>query len=207
MATKLTVYNDALQLCKERKLSAVDEATASRRYLDTAWDSGLLGSILEDTDWNFCMLVEKVDYDAAAPATEFGHDYTFSLPTDIARISGVYSDESLSQPLTNHDVEGDKIYASVQTLYLAYVPGATTVEADIANWPDTFARHVAGQLALDAVEQLSSGANLGPVASKAKIRERAAKSTDVQIKPTKRIPEGYHVRARRGAGYRFADRI
>jgi len=191
MATKLAVYNDALQLVGERKLSAIDEATPARYKVDTAWDSGLLEDTLADTDWSWARVTVEIDYDTAV-SVEFGHQYAQELPGDMARISGVYSDEACSAPLEDYHYEDGYIYSEIQTLYLQYVPNSPS----LSSWPPSFARHMAGRLAEAIAPDLKNGSRNEELERKVKQRGRKARGDDAMLNPSKKIPAGNWTQSR-----------
>ncbi len=199
MATKLSIYNDALQICGNRKLSGIDEARPARYKLDTCWDADLLNSVLEDTDWHCFIKTVQIEVDETEEPA-FGHKHAFVLPDDLKRISGVYFDAETNRPLTDHKVEGGIIFANWNTIFVRYIPN--NVIETIESWPGYFSRYVAGLLALQVAPDLKDGADRSDIQQEFFRREVKAKSADAQIAPTKRLPEGSWVQSRRGGSYR-----
>lgn len=205
MATKLSIYNDALQILKERKLSSETEARGSRRKLDTAWDAGLVKSILEDYDWICFRRAERLDYDVNAPEVNWGYKYVFDFPAELAKLSGVWSDEYMTSPNNNHRVEGRTIYSANQELFITFVPDDTVVEAEIASWPTYFERYVAAKLAYDAGGSITSDSDMAGVMGKLDERKRLAESKDAMTGPTLPLPTGRWVAARGTSRLRNRD--
>lgn len=199
MPSKLSIYNDALtNLLGSRKLDTLEDDVPSRHWLDSSWDADLVQSIFEDTDWNFAMKSVRSTYDTSIEPL-FGHNRGHAEPSDIWRLSGVYSDPDMQEPMKDWEYiwERGVFYTSNQTIYLKYQP--STLLDDISGWPAGFARHVAGQLALNAAGRFKKTTDHQTIAALAMDRERKAKSDDAQRNPPKRPPPGNWIRARRGS--------
>jgi len=76
VATKLGIYNSALREIGERKLSALTDASESRRALDTAYDNGFIDEVLSAGQWNFATRSALIDVDASI-TTSFGFTNSF----------------------------------------------------------------------------------------------------------------------------------
>ena len=193
MASVLSVYNDALQLLGERKLASATEDRPVRHKLDTLWSGELLNWIAEDADWNCFMVSAKIEADDALTPS-WGHRNVFTLPDALLKISGVWSDERLKTPLTDHIVEGSNIYASVDPIYIRYVPD--NVVDSIGTWPPYFSRYVSSELALQLAPDLRhEDQRVGLLVEHSK-RKSNALSRDAMMAPTKKLPTGSWVRSR-----------
>ena len=62
MTTQLTLYNNALHLIGERKLSSLSENRECRRLLDTVWDRPAIDDCLERGQWNFAIRSVHIDH-------------------------------------------------------------------------------------------------------------------------------------------------
>lgn len=198
MATKLSIYNDALtNILGARKISALTDNVPERHWLDSSWDAELVRSILEDVDWNFAMKTVRSTYDSSVEP-EFGHQWAHPKPSDLWRLNGVWLDDDLQNPARDYQYlfEGEYLYSDYQTLYIKYTP--STVLDDIANWPAYFARHVAGQLAKNAAPRFKKTRDVDIVATLAMERERKAKGDDAQRRTTKSPVPGNWVSSRVG---------
>lgn len=208
MTTKLGLYNAALRLLKERKLASLTEDRESRRLLDDAYGDGSTeGSVklcLELGQWTFAMRTVQIDY---SPSVEppFGFQYAFDQPSDMVDVCGIYSDEYCQVPLTRYTDERHYWYCDLQTIYVQYVSNHTTYGADLSLWPESFAKVVEADLAREIAGSLTQGDDKVKLADRAfQIALREAKAGDAMRKPTRFMPQGSWITARR-SGYR-ADR-
>ncbi len=204
MTTRLSLYNGALRLLSERKLASLSENREPRRLLDDAYGDGATeGSVklcLELGQWTFAMRTVQIDY---SPSVEpsFGYRYAFDQPTDMVDVCGIFSDEFCTTPLVQYVDERHYWYASVQTFYVQYVSNHVDYGADLSLWPETFAKVVEADLAREIAGNLTKGESKVDMAQKAfKAALLDARSGDAMRKPTKFMPQGSWVTARR-AGF------
>lgn len=202
--TKLGLFNDALRLCKERKLASLTENREPRRLLDDAYgDGSTVGSVrrcLELGQWTFAMRGAMVDY---TPSIEpsFGYRYAFTQPEDMVNVAAVCSDEFFNSPLTQYVDERGYWYADLQTIYVKYVSNHASYGADLSLWPQTFGDLVSADLAREIVGGLTNG-DPDDVEKKYAKRLKTALSKDAMRKPTAFPPTGSWVSARLGGGVR-----
>ena len=98
MTDQLGLYNGALRMLGESRLSSLTEAVENRRLLDEVWDDGAVNSCLEFGYWNFATRTVQASYDPdATPA--FGFTYAYSKPTDWIKTAAIASDEFFRNPL------------------------------------------------------------------------------------------------------------
>ena len=81
MTSKLTLFNGALRLLGERRLASLTEDRPARRYLDDAWDDGLVDDALEQGFWNFATRTVQMTASTSVEP-EFGYRYAFQKPDD-----------------------------------------------------------------------------------------------------------------------------
>ncbi len=193
MTSKLTLYNGALRLLKERPLASLAENREPRRLLDSAWDGGAIDYCLEEGLWKFAKRTVQID---ASPSIDpdFGYEFAFDIPTDHKGTAGIWSDEMLTQPFRDYREESGYWYGSLETMYVSYISNDAQYGLDLSLWPQTFVKFVEAHLASEVA---------GPMTEAGKemlqLRERllrAAKSSDAQGDPTRVIPAGSWVRAR-----------
>jgi hypothetical protein len=201
MTTKLGLYNGALRILSERKLASLTENREPRRLLDDAYGDGQTeGSVklcLELGQWTFALRTVQIDY---SPSIEppFGYQYAFDQPSDMVDVCGIFSDEYCDQPLTRYVDERHFWYADLQTIYVQYVSNHTDYGADLSLWPESFAKVVEADLAREIAGNLTQGENKVVLANKIfDTALRNAKSGDAMRKPTKFMPQGGWVTARR----------
>jgi hypothetical protein len=201
MTTKLGLYNGALRILSERKLASLTENREPRRLLDDAYGDGQTeGSVklcLELGQWTFAMRTVQIDY---SPSVEppFGYRYAFDQPSDMVDVCGIYQDEYCQQPLLHYADERHYWYCDLQTIYVQYVSNHTSYGADLSLWPETFTKAVEADLAREIAGNLTQGENKIKLADYAfQTALRNAKSGDAMRKPTKFMPQGGWVTARR----------
>ncbi len=194
--TKLLVYNNALLMLGERPIASLTEARESRRVLDAIWDHNSYDTWLEKSDWNFAMRSASIAKDAAF-VSSWGPDNAFQNPTDMARLSGIYTDEAMKVPLRDYLDEGLYWFAdSVDTIYVQYVSNDASYGGDLCLWPQSFAEYVAAFLALKAAPTLKNDVDAESLKRQMKSYLNDAKSKDGLRSPSKPLPQGSWTRSR-----------
>lgn len=192
MPTQLAIYNGALRLCRDRRLSSLTESREPRRLLDDAWSDGRTeGSVnrcLELGQWAFATRTIEL---YASPSVEpaFGYRYAFDQPEDMVDICGMFTDEYTTRPLLRYHDESKFWYADIDPIYVSYVSNHTSYGADLSRWPQTFADLVEADLARQICGSIT-GADSAKVEREYDRRLTLAKSGDAMRKPTKFMPPG-----------------
>jgi hypothetical protein len=191
-ATKFSLFNGALRLCKQRKLSSLTEDCKARRLLDDAWGDGSTTGVvklcLEYGQWTFATRTQRLDY---SPSVEppFGYRRAFNQPDDMVDVIAVCRDEYLRDPLLGYADERHFWYADLDTIYVSYVSSHTSFGGDLSLWPESFCKLVEATLADEICGDLT-GADSERVAKALKDAELRARSGDAMRKPTRFLPEG-----------------
>lgn len=204
MASKLSVYNGALLVLGERKLSSLSEDRAPRRRLDTVWDGGGVKKCLEAGFWNFAMQTVELTYSpSVSPA--FGFQCAFDKPTDWVRTFMVSADGSFSRPLIGYEDQGAYWYADIETLYVRYVSDDNQFGGDLSLWTENFTTYVEHYFALKICKS-TTNSNTDKTELEQTVRRllNVARATDAMNETTRFPPEGSWSRARRG-GSRTRD--
>lgn len=198
-ASKLSVYNGALLVLGERKISSLTEARASRRRLDSVWDDDGIRSCLSSGFWNFAMQSIELTYSPSI-TPGFGFTYAFDKPTDWVRTAVVSADENFTDELLNYEDQGQYWYANEDTLYIRYISDDNAFGMDIANWPANFTRYVEHYFA-QRITKGTSNSTADTEALEAKVKRllNEAKATDAMDESTKALRPGSWSRARRGS--------
>lgn len=194
--TKLSLANGAMRLLKERSLTANELTNGTRepaRVFNSVWDDGGLDSVLESGQWKFAKRTRM--FDASPSVTPvFGYRYAFDKPTDWVRTIGVWQDEMSTSPLNAYREEAGYWYASLETIYVAYVSNDAAFGLDYSLWPQSFVQfaqaHFASQIAGPLTDE---GKEIMKVR---KLFLSAALSTDAMGDPSRSLPVGSWVRAR-----------
>ena len=204
MATKLSLYNGALEDLDERRLASLTEAREPRRVLDDFYDS-TVKYCLEQGYWNFAMRAVQADSSSSITPT-FGYQYAFTKPEDFVRLYAMSSEPTMRQPLLEFVDEPALWYANVDPLYVKYVSDDTAYGMDLSLWPDTFTNYVELRLALKACKRIT-GKSASDDLVKAEKRALAdARSKDAMNEPPGQMPAGTWVRSRRAGGVNSTDR-
>lgn len=211
-ATKLGLYNGALRILKERKLSTLAEAREPRRLLDDAYGDGSTnGAVrycLEMGQWTFATRSVQIDYSPSVTPS-FGYRYAFDRPTDLVRVAAVCQDEYFTAPLLQYVDERNYWYASQQTIYVKYVSNGAIYGADLSLWPESFVKTVEAYLAKEIAPTLTADDKIIQRAFQVwEMEEKKAKSIDAMNKPTSFPPAGAWVSSRHGRSTRsLSDRL
>lgn len=146
---KLALYNDAVLLLGERKLSSLVEARESRYQLDSAWDMGAVDYCLEIIKPSSQRLTAKLN--SPSVSAVHGLDSVHTLPSDYIATVGVYLDDKLDQPISRYMIDGATLICEFDTVYLRYVSNsyaASTYNLSFAKVISSYlAREIAGKIA------------------------------------------------------------
>lgn len=200
MTTRLSLYNDALLILKERKLASLSENRESRRVLDTVWDSDFVDYVLEQGLWNFAMRAAKLEIDEDVDTSGFGgFRYAFAKPADWVRIAAVSADAKFWQSLEDYTDEGHYLFADIENIYVRYVSNAPTYGNDLSLWPVSFAKYASAYMAVEACGRITQDKEICAM-SEALMTKRLsdAKSKDAQKEPSRQWQHGSWANARLG---------
>jgi len=122
--TKLSLYNDALILLGQRKLSSDTEDRPNRHKLDALYDNGAVDYCLEIVKPKFASKVAVLTGGAPTSVTEYTKEAT--LPATFKALMGVFLDGKLDQPLTRYNHEANFILSDKTTIYVRFVQDFAT---------------------------------------------------------------------------------
>jgi len=204
-ATKLGVYNNALDLIGQRNLANLTTDTGETlSALDRAWDKGGVsfgGPIycLELGYWNFATRTAGLVY---SPSVEppFGFLRAFDKPVDWVRTTSVASDPYFQFPMTQYADESDFWFSDLDVIYVKYVSkDQAGYGLDMSIWPMTFTDFAALYLADSICDRISASETRQENIHKAwKDAKSRANGIDGTNKPTQMIPLGSWGSARGG---------
>ncbi len=201
MATKLGVFNEALDELGHRSLSDTGEPVESARVLVTRY-SKVVEECLSAGSWNFAMETVKVDADTGV-TPEFGFSEIFAKPSDWLRTIGVSEDEFLSIPMLHYYDDANFWSADSTPIYIRYVSNDTGLGLELTRWPPDFTRYVELELAGRVCMRLTQDKGLRDdvLELRNKARRRAL-NHDAMNEPQPRFaPAGSWTRSR-GSGRR-----
>lgn len=200
MTSKLSLFNGALRLCKERRLVSLAEEREPRRLLDDAYGdittTGVVRQCLQMGQWTFATRAQELHY---TPSVEpdFGYRRAFNQPDDYVRTTAICSDEFFRHPLLQYVDERQYWYADLDIIYIKYVSDHQNYGGDLANWPESFVNLVEASLAMDICGSLT-GANPEFVEKMYRKAKADALSQDAMAKPTVMMPQGSWSTSRHG---------
>lgn len=147
---KLGIYNNALQIIGERRLSSLTEDRKPRHELDAAYNLDAVDYCLEVVAPAFARKVAVLN----SPATSSTHTLTntHTLPSDYVTTVGMFLDSELDQPIDRFIREGDTVSCDYSTVYLHYISNGY----DISIWDSSFARVVAAYLAREITGSINA---------------------------------------------------
>lgn len=197
MTDKLGVFNGALYLIGQRKLSALDDNVESRRVLDQRWVP-VVETCLEEAYWKFAVrAVSSEASDSVEPA--FGYQYAHQKPGDIIRLVEISANEVFDPPLADYREESGYWYADCNPLYVRYTSNGTSFGWDVGAWTRTFANYVEASLAFDIAPRLTDSATMTErLAKLVKERRQSARNFDAMAEGAKFRPRGAWVTSRSG---------
>lgn len=143
MATKLSIYNDALILLGERRLASDTEAIETRYDLDSLYDNGAVDYCLEVVKPRYAIKVDQIT--GITPTLETAYSYQLTLPADFIALDEIFLDGRLESPVTRYIREGNFVLSDIQSPYVRYVQNFATV--GLTNMPPSFGRVVSAYLA------------------------------------------------------------
>lgn len=202
MADKLGLFNGALYLIGQRKLSALDDNVEGRRVLDQRWVP-VVDTCLEEAYWKFAVrAVESEASDSVDP--EFGYQYAHQRPSDFIRLVEISAGDIFDPPLANYREESGYWYTDCDPLYVRYTSNGTSFGWDVGAWTRAFANYIEACLAFDVAPRLTDSAALSERLTKlVKERRQAARNLDAMSEGAKFRPQGSWVSSRGGGTSRM----
>lgn len=198
--TKLSIFNGALRLLGEEKLSLITDDSPKRYYLDDAWDDGLIKSCLEQGFWNFATRTKELTY-VASVEPAFGYKYAFQRPDDYVRLAAFCIDEYFNNTITEYSDEAGFWYCDYTVVYLQYISNDASYGGNYSLWSETFNEFVQAKLADKVKEQITGNdGKYDRIKSALKASRADARSKDAMNGPTKFTALGTWVGARMGSG-------
>lgn len=199
VASKLTIYNGALNICKERRISSLSEDVEARYVLDDNWDRDFIDTVLEKGLWNHAMRTIKIDADPSYTDPLGAGWNRFDKPEDMIRVAQIDTNGSFTDPDLGYMEETGYIYSQQQTLYIRYVSNGALYGADYSQWPTSFTRFVEHFLAWQSCGRLvDSDTEKKEIERLMKLSLTEARSRDAIKEPTTFPPESSWNRARKG---------
>lgn len=199
MATKLDVFNGALRLIGEERMTDVDENNKKGRELRSAWDTVVQG-VFESYPWNCAS--ERVALQRLSDTPAHTYDYYYAKPSDWLRTINITKTANDDDKLRNYvdeaggeDNPKGRIATSETSVYLRYI--SEDYLTRVGNWPQLLADYVATVLAYETCQVITGNATkLDAVDREKRKRKHEATNWDTMQNPPKRIEMGRLVRSR-----------
>ena len=203
--SQLTLYNGALRILGQPKLSALTDTDEVRYLLDGVWDENAREYCLEQGNWNFATRTIKSEYDASVSEPDFGFRRAFSKPTDWLKTVQLASDEYFQFPLPDSGFSDEQGYwwSDLETLYIRYVSNDSSYGYDLSLWPQAFCRYFEYYMAFQiAPRVMQTKSAIDNIERKFRASHIDALSKDSMNEGVKEFPGGGWTRARRGGSRR-----
>lgn len=178
---KLSLYNNALLLIGQRRLTGLTEDREPRHLLDDAYDLGAIEYCLEVVKPVFSRKTATLN--STTPSTEHDLDNVYTLPGDYLSVVEVYSDSKLDQQISRYIIEGNTLSCEYATIYIRYISNDHV--SSFTNWSQAFTRVVSAFLAREVGVKLAPN-RIEEVDAKLLDRIDVAKGLDKAIEPENR---------------------
>lgn len=202
--SQLSLYNGALDLCRERHLASLSEVREARRKLDSAWNDGrIVSQCLEKGFWSFATRSVQLDFDPSI-SPSFGYKRAFVQPDDYVNTIAICSDEYFKQSLENFSHENGYFYASIDTIYIKYASNHADYGMNYTLWTESFTELVKAALAEKIVRGLTQSSEIiQDVVNEYEKQRKEAIARDAIKQAPSHLPTSSLVRARMGgrSGY------
>jgi len=203
MTDKLSIYNGALSILGERRLTDLTENREPRYKLDDVWDNNFVKRVLQMGQWQFAQRTVKLD-SSPSVTPSFGYQYGFDGPTDWLRTMGVCYDEYFQLPITRYSREGAWWFCDTDPIYVKYVSDDSQFGGDFSLWTHNFTEMAEHYMAYKVGPRLIGlDADETNLMRKWKHWLAEAKAVDAMEDPAKFPPRGGWSRSRQG--FRSSD--
>lgn len=190
MASKIDIFNRALVILGEERVSSPSQDVKAARELSAVWET-TRRALLRAYRWGFAMKRAQLAASSTAPSFQF--DYQYPLPSDFVRLDAV-GDEFVGASLTDYRTTDESAYAMANTASGSVIetslPAPLNVRyvADITvetHFDPLFSMAFAAQLAVDVAITLTNSGNKQQSAAAARA---AAISAAVTANAIERAP-------------------
>lgn len=146
MASKVQIFNRALNLLGQPEISSITQDDKETKALNAAWDM-IVPELMFSQPWLFTIKEEKIAKLTDAGIIDYENAYRY--PADcIAVLEPVTS--GLGKPSTKIKILGDTIYSNNGDLTIQYIKN----ETDVSKWSVGFARCISYLLAIECAYKL-----------------------------------------------------
>jgi hypothetical protein len=194
MPTKLSIFNEALRLLGQPRLTAVDVETEHGRQLRDAWEGAVMACYEAGT---FNHTVKRVELSRLGTTPVWGYQYYYGLPVDFVRVAEISQSGVPNDPLVDYEIDDGGLATDVDKVYLKYVSSELLILTP-GEWSQSFADFVAATLAVRTAPKLASSNIELAMEWEKRYRLKALGVDAIQNPPQRRYP-GRWAMAARGA--------
>jgi hypothetical protein len=149
--SQLALYNNALYLIGQRRLTALTEDRKPRYVLDDIYDLNAIEHCLEIVKPVFATKTVKLSSPAANAV--YGYSSVHTLPATYITDVAAYSDDQLDQPISRYVIDGNTLSCEYATVYLRYIDNDAVTT--FTYWSPSFSHVVSAFLAREACTSIA----------------------------------------------------
>lgn len=185
MPSVVDIANRALDKLGHGSITSFSDNNKAAKLVNRSW-SIVRNQVLRDHPWNFA--VKRVVLSPLSESPDWGFTYQHQLPSDLLRLLDI-RDMSAG----DYQVEGNKILADTDTLYVRYIQEIT----DPNEYDSLFIDAISSRLAYELCESLTqSNAKKNILAQEYKDSLQSAKFVDAVENPPVSFEEDSWIEAR-----------
>jgi hypothetical protein len=176
--TEIQIANMALTMLGADTITAFTDSTEQARAMTAVYDY-IRTDMLAEYPWSWAIkrdqLDAEVDIAGDAVEPEYGYSYQFDLPADYVRILEVSTG---SVVITNYRIEGDKILADYDEIYVKYIAEVADDAITDLQFANAFATRLAAELAYKLTSNSTLASNLAEMAMLKLSKAKAANAQE-----------------------------
>lgn len=142
MATKLGLWNRALNKIAELKISGLGEDSVNKRLLESNYDDDRR-ALLEMHSWRFARKLEVLQLATAPP---FGYDNAFQLPNDFIRIVYFNNIDPEYRETKLFEINGQEIHTDQDSAKITYIRDLDSPGLFTGGFTDALATYMANNI-------------------------------------------------------------
>lgn len=157
MATKLQIWNRALNHIGELRISGLTEDSVNRRLLEANYEDDKR-AVLEMHTWKFAREHSNLATNATAP--EFGYAISYELPVDFIRM--VYFNNTIPEYRDQKafEIVGSELHTDETTAKITYIKDITSAGSFSAGFVEALSLYMAKNLAYYRTKSVPLSDNL-----------------------------------------------
>lgn len=143
MATKLGIFNRALNKIAELKISGIGEDSVNNRLLESNWDDDRK-AVLEMHSWRFARKLEVLQL-TTAPA--FGYANAFRLPADFIKLVYFNNIDPEYRETKFFEINGQEIHTDQDSAKVTYIRDLDSPGLFTGGFTEALATYMANNIA------------------------------------------------------------